>query len=361
MERGSMQIRVAAALAAATGLVVVPAAAQAATKTVEMGPPPKTANVFHEKYGSDSSNFYPAKITVRRGDKVRFVPYGLHNAAFPKRRGKPGAALAPAGSVSGAVDAAGAPFWFNGQPAFGFRSDLVKHNFGKTATYDGTKAVNSGLPLGEKLKPFTVRFTKQGTHAYYCELHTGMKGQVTVKSAKASVPSAAADRKRVAKQLAKDVASAKRLLKTKAPTNTILLGSSTAGGVESFGIFPKQLTVPVGTTVEFRMKQTSREVHTATFGPGNPDKEPNSYLGQLAKSFETPVIDGRATYPSEPPGTPTVHTAALHGNGFWNSGVLDGAKATPLPASAQVRFGQPGSYAFYCLIHPFMTGTVIVQ
>jgi plastocyanin len=51
----------------------------------------------------------------------------------------------------------------------------------------------------------------------------------------------------------------------------------------------------------------------------------------------------------------------LHGNGFWNSGVLDGSSATPLPNSSKVTFGAPGTYNFYCLIHPFMKGSVVVQ
>jgi plastocyanin len=51
----------------------------------------------------------------------------------------------------------------------------------------------------------------------------------------------------------------------------------------------------------------------------------------------------------------------LHGNGFWNSGALDRVSATPLPQASQVTFGAPGTFTYYCLIHPFMKGTVVVQ
>ena len=51
----------------------------------------------------------------------------------------------------------------------------------------------------------------------------------------------------------------------------------------------------------------------------------------------------------------------MHGNGFWNSGVLDADSATPLPESSSVKFDTPGTYKYYCLIHPFMVGTVTVQ
>jgi plastocyanin len=40
--------------------------------------------------------------------------------------------------------------------------------------------------------------------------------------------------------------------------------------------------------------------------------------------------------------------------------VLDTSSATPLPSSNAVTFTAPGTYQFYCLIHPFMHGTVTV-
>ena len=53
--------------------------------------------------------------------------------------------------------------------------------------------------------------------------------------------------------------------------------------------------------------------------------------------------------------------AATHGNGFWNSGALDSNSKSPLPANASLKFDTAGTYTFYCLIHPFMRGTVTVQ
>jgi plastocyanin len=126
-------------------------------------------------------------------------------------------------------------------------------------------------------------------------------------------------------------------------------------------MLPETLTVPIGTTVDFTMSRPSFEVHTATFGPGDPEKEPNSYIGQLAASFQGEQFDPRATYPSQPPGTTAAFSSTLHGNGFWNTGLLDAVSQSPLPATERVTFTQAGSFAFVCLIHPFMKGTVIVQ
>jgi plastocyanin len=67
-----------------------------------------------------------------------------------------------------------------------------------------------------------------------------------------------------------------------------------------------------------------------------------------------------SAYPSDPPGAVAGLTPQSHGNGYWSSGVLDTTSASPLPASSRVRFDAPGTYTFYCLIHPFMKGTVQV-
>ena len=66
-------------------------------------------------------------------------------------------------------------------------------------------------------------------------------------------------------------------------------------------------------------------------------------------------------YPSEAPGTGATLTPALHGNGFWSTGAMDTASGSPLTSSNAVRFGAPGKYDFYCMIHPFMKATVTVQ
>ena len=66
-------------------------------------------------------------------------------------------------------------------------------------------------------------------------------------------------------------------------------------------------------------------------------------------------------YPSEPFGTVGTLTPQSHGNGFWNSGALDNVKASPQPTSNSVTFTAPGTYEFYCMVHPQMHGTVVVQ
>jgi len=355
--------RIKAAIAAAVAvLVVVPASASAATKDVNMGIPPSAAKPFRPT-NADVNAFFPSSTTIHVGDSVRFLAVGFHNLDLPKKGGKPTALIAPTGqAIAGVADAAGAAFWFNGQQNLQFNLPaLAPVGFGKKFTYTGAKGVQSGLPLVNKPKPVTVKFAKTGSFTYYCDIHSGMKATVKVVAKSKSVPSAKADATRVKDQVAKALAVAKAAPKTKPPAGVIDVGVAGKGGVEYFGMVPAKSTVPVGTTLTFRMSPGTYDDHTATFGPGDPEKEPTSYLGKISKSFEGATLDQTGVYPSEAPGTTATLVPTLHGNGFWNSGVMDGSSATPLPSSSKVTFGAPGTYNFLCLIHPFMKGTVVVQ
>jgi plastocyanin len=347
-------------------MLAVPAGASAATKVVLMGTPPTKEGKALGNLGADVNDFFPNGTTVHVGDQVQFFPVGFHDAHFPKKGGSAAPLLLPTGQpVAGINDAAGNPFWFNGQAQVGFNPALGKSNLGKTLTYNGTKAVNSGLPPEGNAppKPMTVKFTKAGTFAFFCDVHPGMKGTVKVLAKSKKIPSAKADAKAVTNQLARDLKVAKALPKKTAAAGTVDVGEAGKYGVEYFGMLPATQTVPVGTTLTFKMTPGTREVHTATFGPGNPDKEPASYLGKIAGTFTSgPTPAGEGIYPSDPPPAgPASLSPTLHGNGFWNSGALDLVAASPLPAASTVTFGTAGTYDFYCLIHPFMKGTVVVQ
>ena len=344
--------------------LLVPSAAQAAVKSVGMGPPTATLQKLQRTYSSDANAFFPSSIAVRVGDSVRFVPRGFHNVHFLGSAGKPSAPFIATGqTIAGINDELGVPFWFNGQAELGANPQIFGPggSLGKTVVTNGTKEINSGAPLADRPKPMVVRFTKAGLFRYVCDIHPGMKGSVRVVPKSRRVASAAADARRVRRQAANAIAVAKTFEDVKAPANTVNLGLGGRGGVSLFAFSPSKLTVPVGTSVTFRMDSDDYETHTATAGPGNPDKEPASFLGKLAASLESPAADQRALYPSDQPPAPAALTPALHGNGFWNSGSLDAVAATPLPRQNQVRFAAAGTYTFYCLIHPFMRATITAE
>jgi plastocyanin len=343
--------------------LAAPVAANASTKVVYMGPAPKDEQALN-KYGADVDDYFPHGITIHAGDKVKFLPVNFHTVHFPKKgQNGPSPFAVPNGSlVSGSNDAAGNPFWFNGQANVGFNPALFPPMFGKTVTYSRSTGVQSGPPVTNKPGPFTVKFTKTGSYTYFCDIHPGMKGIVHVVAKKAKAPSARDDAKTIAAEIKRDLSIAKKFSKVSPATDTVDVGYAGGHNVEYFGFLPGNLTVKTGTTVNFTMTKGSVEIHTGTFGPGDPEKDPNSYLGQIASSFQGPgPFDPRAIYPSDPPGgLPASFTSSSHGNGFWNSGVLDTDSASPQPLNNLVRFDQPGTYDYYCMVHPFMHGTVTV-
>jgi plastocyanin len=338
------------------------APAPAATRSVSIGLPPSAAKQFNEKLGVDVNDFFPHGVAVHVGDKVRFVPAGFHNVDLPIRGSDAAPLFVPNGTkVADSRDAANQAFWFNGQDNLGFNPSLLNPNFGKQVKYSGSKAINSGLPLQDRPKPMTVTFTKAGKFGYFCDVHPGMTGVVTVKKEGRRIASKKAVKKAVKRQLARALKVARGLHETAVADDTISLGVAGKHGTELFAFHPDKKTVPVGTELKFAMSPGSREAHTATFGSGDPVQEPASYLGVIAASFEAPTLDPRGAYPSDLPGTSVAAlTKTFHGNGFWNSGVLDRVDGPPLPESSSVRFNQAGTYDVWCLIHPFMHGQITV-
>jgi plastocyanin len=352
-----MHGRTAVALVAAAALAS-PAAAGAATKTVSAGPFAK-GRQFQEAFG-DANAYFRRTITIRRGDRVRWRLNGFHSVTFAPAGEAPPGLVAPGGPIAGVNDAAGQPFWFNGQPQLAFSPEAALPQGGNT--FDPTELMNSGLPLAQgPPPPYTLRFNRKGTYEYLCVVHPGMIGKVRVRGRNADVPTRRQDRRAARRQLNQALDRVERLttgLGTEDLQNTIQAGNDRRSGPTIFRFFPANPTYKVGDTVTLQMAPRSTDVHTLTFGPTNGK---DAYNDQLANSLLGEVFDARGIYPSEPPaaGVPTI-TTTQHGNGFYNSGFLDVDAASPLPSSTRVTFGAAGTYSLICLIHPFMTSTVTV-
>jgi plastocyanin len=347
---------IAAALAVA---LAAPAAADAATKTVSAGPFAKGKQF--EKAIGDANQYFRRTVTIHRGDKVKWTLNGFHSVTFVPAGADPPGLLAPDPSkpVAGVNDAAGAPFWFNGLPSVAFNPLAAFPQGGKTL--DPGALTSSGLPLAQgRPKPYTLKFPKTGTFSYLCTVHPGMEGKVKVVGAGRAIPSARQDRKAAKRELAATLRTVRRLSAgqgLQGLQNTIQAGNDRRSGPTVFKFFPSPGTFKVGDTITLQMPPSTAEVHTFTFGPNGKGE----YVEQLATNLIGEQFDPRGVYPSEPPPAGvSTYLPTLHGNGFWNSGTLDGDPASPLPSSTQVKFGAPGTYSYICLIHPFMRGEVTV-
>ncbi|HLH74190.1 MAG TPA: plastocyanin/azurin family copper-binding protein [Chloroflexota bacterium] len=118
--------------------------------------------------------------------------------------------------------------------------------------------------------------------------------------------------------------------------------TASAGGatpdqtVQLMQYFPGTLTIGVGDTVTWTMNAT--EPHTISFGkPPFPPGSDQAFAPAGGNSFD--------------------------GTNFVNSGLLFAANAAPPGAATKfsLTFTQPGTFTYSCLIHPNMTGKVVVQ
>jgi plastocyanin len=351
---GRLTIAIASA-ALLLGAASASASARGVIAPVSAGPP-KPTHVNH----LDFNGFFPSTTKIHVGDSVSWAINGFHTVSILASGQAPPPLIVPAtGSpITGKLDAAGAPLWFNGRPNQVINA-LVAAPSGGT-TYAGKGFLNSGLPAPSgPSHPFVVKFTKAGTFTFHCLVHPGMQGVVKVLPKGKPVPTAAQDRAAAAAQEAAGIRQARTLSQVKPAAATVLAGNDGRGPVAWLRFFPERLKVKVGTTVTFRIS-SRREVHTITFGPV-------PYTTAIENTFTTPlpnpvgpptlIANPLAVYPSDPPPLP-AYTGANHGNGYEGAGILAGGG--PLPSNAKITFTTPGVYHFECVIHQHMDGTITV-
>jgi plastocyanin len=340
------------------------AAAQAATKPVYAGPPPRGSLPDAPRYAV-ANKFYPRTITVAEGDSVRYRFRGFHTVLFRARGQNAPPLIVPDPSrPAAATDAAGAAFWFNGQPKLIFNPQVVAAA-GDATVGDDADLHNSGIFFGEGPPPdYRVTFPDSGSYEYLCSIHPGMQGRVRVVEDDDDVPSRAEDERRYRRQLRSDARLAERLDRYNGPRGLAVQAGNDRRGIALLKFYPARKRIRVGQTVRFRIASRSDEVHTFSFGP-------RAYLTELVNAQIQPeggsagapptlVLDPRVTYPSDPPPTLPPFDGTNHGNGFISTGLLD-AEPGGLPGGGSIRFTRAGNYRFICLIHPEMRGLIQVR
>ncbi|CAA9469556.1 MAG: hypothetical protein AVDCRST_MAG38-1187 [uncultured Solirubrobacteraceae bacterium] len=373
MSQASRTRRVTALAASVVGVMSFPGVAEGATKKVEAGPFDAAARKAFGAAGGDANAFFRRTVTIRRGDRVAWDINGFHTVTFVPRGDVPPGFVVPDASspISGSLDAAGAPFWFNGQPRLEVNPLAAFPQGG--GDFHADMLHNSGIPNPEGPSgPYRLKFDRPGKFRYLCLVHPGMEGTVRVKR-RGAVPSPARDRrqaKREQRALLRRLQRRTTGLGIPNRRNTVVAGNDDRDGTAVFKYFPANLRTEVNASVTLRMPARTTEAHTFTFGPSNGR---DAYVDQIAQNLIAPapgggagpptvVFNALAGYPSEAPasGVPTI-TPTSHGNGFYNSGILDRDPATPSPGQVRVRFGAAGTYRYLCLLHPFMRGQVTVS
>ncbi len=354
--------RMLVAALAVLGALATVGAAQAASWQVAAGeqsrPPAGTPKM------TTLNAFFPSRLVVNAGDSVTFTSAGPpHTVTY--LGGRPPAALFvpdPGKSTyTGINDSTGAPFYFDGLPKFIYNGAAFAPIGGKTIV-KGVPA-SSGIltPAGPKAPPAKAIYTfpKAGAFQLVCNLHPGMKIDVVVKAAGQPVPltpSQVTSKALVAVNNA--FAQGKVLASRPVPKNTVYAGVGGATTILSF--YPQVLTVKAGTKVRF-LDMSPTEVHNVAFGP-------KAYLlafskktdflptGPNSKNQATPVFP----YGTDPKSAYT-YDGTNHGNGFFQTQLVSGSAAIPLPRAVSVTFTKAGTYHYICFLHgPDMSGTIRV-
>ena len=312
-------------------LLLAPAAAQAATKTVYAGPPPAQAKGMPAD--ATGNAFYPRQVAVKAGGKVAFKIGGLHNIIFAPRS----APLGPFHAPDPARPVAGTGRWFDGQP--GWYIDPAHVIASGDKVVDGKALDASGVFQGQGAPPdYVVKFPKAGTYRYLCSIHPGMKGTVKVVRKRP-----AAQRNAVAKQVAATVKAAKRLAR-QVPAGNVVRAGNDRKEVAFFSFFPAEKHVAAGTTVRFEMSKDSTEIHNVVFGS-------EALLAETAAKFISPGAQGIAYDPVSVYASAPGALSHAGGEDLLNTGLLDADARTSFPSAASVTFTKPGSYPFICTVH----------
>jgi plastocyanin len=285
--------------------------------------------------------FGPDPLVIRVGDKVVWAPVAGHTVTFSA--GKPDPALILPGTAPGELMAG---------PGFG-PIGVTPGPGGLSASFDGTNQISTGdLSQVPNVAPvLTVTFTKTGTFGYICLFHPGMRGTVEVRDAAAALPETPAQAKtRGQVTLGALKAKAQAIPGMVRPVaangvHTALAGAGSAWGASVLGFVNGDKTIRRGETVVWTFAD-EMELHTVTFTSGG----------------APPALIEPRPQPSGPPALVIPATVAqssgdtYNGTGIANSGLL------PYGGSWALKFdAPPGAYAYLCLLHPWMTGTITVS
>lgn len=388
----SRATRFGAALAAATVLsaTFVPSAgAQAATYNVSIG------RFIPNIEGAESMRFFPDRLTVHRGDVLRFRTAGVHTATIiPTEQDvqqwmttKAGGQnkdyslvasdpdeSATAGKLNTAVVSASSVFC--GTPGLA------------PCGYDGTSVVHSGLPLVQTMDFSVIVDVPSGTSFTIVDLmapQARLSVTVVPSSAAKSDPTAEADDSGYQAD-ADQAAELHREFNqpTKSKKNGKILWNAYAGidrgNVAIRGMYPKRLVVRKGQRVRWHFSELTSSMHSVAI--------PAFFGEQLSGLFPQVLCDrdgDAGTAPDEMPDSPDApfcedvaqleldlptEFTSMVGNRKWTkgadleaSGIRGGGAATasnPYVVRFPKKTARKGQ-KYVCMLHPSMDGKVVVK
>jgi plastocyanin len=145
-----------------------------------------------------------------------------------------------------------------------------------------------------------------------------------------------------------------------ASLSTSIVRVQVGGGTTNplFGYAPQNVEIKVGSSVVWYVPQALAEPHTVTFVFDN-NARINGFLVSNPRVFNPAIIDSNGVTKIYPPNSSLTITGTEK---YVNSGWM--YPNGPLPGSSNtfsVTFQKAGTYNYQCLLHPWMTGQVVVK
>lgn len=298
-----------------------------------------TVSAGAESAGGDVqlNEFAPNQLTVNVGDTVtwKLDSTEFHNVYFPGG-GTP-------------------PDFIQPGPDGVFINPQVAMPVGGN-NYDGSAPAGSGLL--NKGQTWSLAFTKVGTYQFVCDIHAGMGGVVNVLDAgKPADTQAMVDARRTAQinaELATKAVPAIVSNVGELPAEGVSAGIAAGvqdGLVDVQRFFPQRVTIKAGDAVRWIWK-TSETPHTVTFLAGGPAPEvvvPQAQAGGPPRLQLNPTVLA-----------PAGDASGWDGGSYLNSGFLQPMPGRPTPTFT-VRFSNPGTFDYVCVLHEGMVGTIVVE
>jgi len=266
-------------------------------------------------------------------------------------------------------------------------------DFKGTETYYNSGFIPYEGPGGNEFRVRLSDDIEPGTYYYYCNYHGPlMSGAIEVVGKGEAIPSQEEVNRRAREEIEQSAGPLRRELeKAQAgelevtedeaallrrsghirPGTTIFRGNLSGlyaeeatfmAGINEF--IPKEIQARVGEPVTW----INLGMHTISFNV--PRYFPVISVeddGTVVYNPQVPPAAGGAPQPPEPfsneeegegpPQPVRIDAGTFDGEGFWSSGLIG---ADPW-VHYTIRFSRPGTYKYACLIHPPMTGTVVVR
>jgi plastocyanin len=288
----------------------------------------------------EANAYGPGPVIIHVGDTVSWKFAGFHTVTF--NSGKPPLPLIVPGPNPGELMLG---------PAFAPAGVT-----GTRTNFDGTAQVSSGTPAEDDPSAFKfeLTFTKTGLFGYTCELHPGMRAEVEVREANASLPETpqqafARGQATLAALVGKMKQDVQALRPVSAGTvHTALAGTGNGFGASALQFINGDKSIRRGDTVVWTSPDPF-EIHTVTFPGSAPEPE---FIQPRPQPSGPPQLVIPANVASPVGGDTYTGT----GQGYANSGIL------PAGGSYALTFDAPaGAYRYFCVVHPWMRGTITVS